>query len=77
MQGLFEAPEKEGHPVSAPRNATPTPHRGMPVAWPYAPHKPTPVDYVGQHRLVEGKTPAQFRVAFLQKQHQVVKSVKA
>lgn len=63
--------------MSAPRNDTPTPHRGTPVVWPYAPFQPVPDGYVGLHRFEEGRTAAQFRVAHLVKLHRVSKGVRA
>lgn len=69
-------------PVSAPRNANPTPRRGLPVT----PHQglplvergaPVPPDYVGNHRLVDGRTPAQFRVEYLLKLHKKTRGLQA
>lgn len=61
--------------MSAPRNGTPTPHRGLPVLRPFEPYQSPRPDYVGAHRLIEGKTPAQFRVAHLLKVNEKAKGV--
>lgn len=63
--------------MSAPRNSTPTPHRGLPVMRPFQPYQAPRPDYVGSHRLIEGKTPAQFRVAYLIRTHKVTKGLQS
>lgn len=62
--------------MSAPRNGTPTPHRGLPVTPPFEPFEPTSRGRAGSHRLVEGETPAQFRVSYLLKAHAVSKGLR-
>lgn len=56
--------------MSAPRNDTPTPHRGFPSVIDLG--SPKVPEYRGRHWLVEGETPAQFRVANLIKVNQEV-----
>lgn len=56
--------------MSAPRNTTPTPHRGIPVTIPSVHVRD--LEYQGRHRFVEGRTPGQFTVSHLRKVHRPV-----
>jgi hypothetical protein len=49
-----------------------TPHQGIPMV---ERRSPVPQDYVGSHRLVDGRTPAQFRVEHLLKMHKRTKGL--